>query len=124
MKNEVDVIFEIIAATHGLSKSSTITFKKLMTLLDDKGLIYLNACHKQDISSENGFALQTIRNCLQSLKKAGLIKSVGVGTFKPSKSIFVDDYFYGLYARTAWKDINYELKLNSKIGVIQVVGAI
>lgn len=124
MKNEADVIFEIIAATHGLSKSSTITFKKLMMLLDDKGVIYLNACHKQDISTENGFALQTIRNCLQSLKKAGLIKSVGIGTFKPSKSIFGDEYFYGLYARTEWKGLNYELTLNSKVGVVQVVGAV
>lgn len=123
MKNDAELIFDLIATYHGLSKSCLVILKNLMMLVDDKGLININANQKKSFSSENKLAFQTVNNCIQTLKSSGLLVAVDTGTFKPNKSIFVDDYFNGLYARTKWIDLDYDLKLNSKIGLIQIVGA-
>ncbi|WP_153000200.1 hypothetical protein [Pseudomonas syringae] len=122
MNSKVDTLFQLIAAHNNLSPSSAKVFKELMKFLDADGLININFYHKKHIANEAGVAPHTVNNVILKLKKTGFLKSIDTGCFKPNKSLFVDEYFDGLYARTGWKNLNYEIKINSNTGLMQVVG--
>ena len=124
MNTKADTLFHLIAAHNGFSPSTEKVFKELMKFLDSDGLININFYHKKHISCEAGVATHTVNNVILKLKKAGFLKSIDIGCFKPSKSLFVNDYFDGLYARTGWKNLNYEIKINSNTGLMQVIGAV
>ncbi|MEN4750693.1 hypothetical protein ABEH28_13095 [Pseudomonas sp. Ps21-P2] len=123
MNTKADILFQLIAAHNNLSPSSEKVFKELMKFLDSDGLININFYHKKHIASEAGVAPHTVNNVILKLKKSGFLRSVDTGCFKPNKSLFVDGYFDGLYARTGWKYLNYEIKINSTTGLMQISGA-
>lgn len=124
MNAKADTLFYMIAIHNNLSASSGRVLQEMMKFIDNDGLINLNHYHKKVIANEAGVVIQTVNNIIGNLKKTGIIRSIDIGTFKLSRSIFVDDYFYGLYSRTGWKNLTYELKINSSIGALQVSGAV
>lgn len=123
MNHKADTLFHMISVHNNLSPSGEKVFKELMKFLDKDGIININFYHKKCIANDAGVVPQTVNNIILQLKKIGLIRSVDIGSFRLSKSIFVDGYFNGLYARTEWKNINYTMSLNSD-GLLQVRGTV